>query len=330
MLTSTFVSTFGPLVQTSDAVGSSGGQLLIVAVLIGAVRNGTSILYAALGETIAERAGVINLGTEGSMLCGCLAAYAIGATTGNAWVGVLAAMAAGGALAGVHAGMVLWRGANQLATGLTCFFLALGVTSLFGARFVGREAPRLAVIEIPGLRDIPLFGEVLFRADPLTYLSYVLGPAVWYLLFRSRFGLLLRGSGERPEVLAAHGHTALRYQLAAVVAGGVLAGLGGAQLSIAYTNAWFENMVQGKGFIAVALVIFAAWSPLRAMGGAYLFGAALALGPALQVRDTGINQFALDAIPYVLTLLVLIVLARRQLQSAPEGLRQVLDHRAPA
>jgi ABC-type uncharacterized transport system permease subunit len=301
---------------------------LPVEVMVGAVRGGTSILYAALGETVSERAGVINLGTEGCMLVGALAGYAVTANTGSPWVGVVAGAAAGALLAFVHAVLVLSRGANQLATGLVVLFLGLGLTSLFGAAYVGRSINAFKPVAIPGLSAIPGLGDILFDHDPLTYLSYLAGPAVWWLLYRSRPGLVLRAAGERQEVLAAYGHSPLRVRYLAVIAGGALAGIGGAQLSTAYANAWFENMTQGRGFIAVALVIFAAWHPLRAVGGAYLFGAALALSPALQARGYGLNQFALDAVPYLVTIAVLVGLGRRRAHAAPEGLRKVFEMHA--
>jgi general nucleoside transport system permease protein len=175
-------------------------------------------------------------------------------------------------------------------------FLGLGLTSLFGGAYVGRSVDAFQPVALPVLSDLPVLGPVLFNHDPLTYVSYLLAPAVWLLLFRSGWGLLVRGAGERPEVLTAYGHSPLALRYLAVVAGGMLAGVGGAQLSTAYANAWFEDMTAGRGFIAVALVVFAAWRPLRAVGGAYLFGACLALSPALQARGYAFNQFALDAI----------------------------------
>jgi ABC-type uncharacterized transport system permease subunit len=298
---------------------------LPIEVMVGAVRGGTSILYAALGETVSERAGVINLGTEGCMLVGALTGYAVTAATGNPWAGVLAGAVAGGLLALVHAVLVLSRGANQLATGLVVLFLGLGLTSLFGAAYVGRSINAFTPVAIPGLSSIPGLGDIFFNHDPLTYLSYLAGPAVWWLLYRTRPGLILRAAGERQEVLAAYGHSPLRVRYLAVCGGGALAGIGGAQLSTAYANAWFENMTQGRGFIAVALVIFAAWHPIRAVWGAYLFGAALALSPALQARGYGFNQFALDAIPYVVTIAVLVVLGKKRAHAAPEGLKKVFE-----
>jgi ABC-type uncharacterized transport system permease subunit len=299
--------------------------MIIVDVLAGGVRGGTAILYAALGETLAERAGVINLGTEGSMLAGALAAYAITAETGSPWAGVVAGALAGGLLAAVHAFMVLTRGANQLATGLVVLFLGGGLTAMFGASYVGKAITPFHPYAIPLLSDIPGLGPVLFDHDPLVYLSYLLAPALWWLLFRSRWGLVVRSAGERPAALSAYGHSPLLVRYLAVIGGGLLAGIGGAHLSTAYANAWFENMTAGRGFIAVALVIFAAWHPLRAVGGAYLFGAALALSPALQARGFGFNQFALDALPYLVTIVALIVLGRRRINSAPEDLSRVFD-----
>lgn len=298
---------------------------LVLEVSTGAVRGGTSILFAALGETISERAGVINLGTEGSMLCGALTGFAVAAETGNTYVGVLAAAVAGGLLAAMHGYLVLGRGANQLANGLVILFLGLGLTSLFGVSYVQAEVDILQTWDVPLLSKIPWIGEIFFQQDPLTYLSYFAVPICWWLLFRSRWGLLIRGAGERVEVLTTYGHPAQRVQFFAVVAGGALAGLGGAQLSVAYTGAWFENMTQGRGFIAVAVVIFASRQPFRVAAGAYLFGAALALSPALQARGYGINQFALDAIPYAVTIVVLIVFGKRQAAEAPEGLKKVFE-----
>jgi simple sugar transport system permease protein len=260
------------------------------------------------------------------MLVGALTAYAITSSTGSPWVGVVAGAAAGAALSTVHAYLVLSRRASQLASGLVVLFLGLGLTSMFGASFVSRTITSFGPIAIPGLSRLPIVGKVLFDHDALTYLSFLAAPAIWWLLFRSRWGLLVRGAGERGEVLAAYGYKPLTIQYLAVIVGGALAGVGGAQLSTAYANQWFEAMTQGRGFIAVALVIFAAWDPIKSMGGAYLFGAALALSPALQARGYAFNQFALDAIPYAVTVLVLIVLSRKRLHAAPEGLTRILTN----
>lgn len=298
---------------------------LVLEVATGAVRGGTSILFAALGETIAERSGVINLGTEGSLLAGCLAAYAGTSVSGNPWVGVLCGAAAGGALALVHALMVVKFRTNQLATGLVVLFLGLGLTSLFGVAYVSKVINNFTPWNVPGLSHIPWIGQVFFRHDPLVYVSYVLAPLTWLVLTRTRVGLLVRAAGERPEVLETYGYDPALVRIGAVVVGGMFAGIGGAHLSTAYANAWFENMSNGRGFIAVALVIFAAWHPLKAVGGAYLFGAALALAPALQARGYHVNQFALDAMPYVMTLVALVIFGRSRVDEAPEGLKAVFE-----
>jgi general nucleoside transport system permease protein len=298
---------------------------LLSEVLTGGIRGGTSIGYAALGESVSERGGVVNLGTEGSMLVGALAAYAIAAETGQAWFGVAAAAIAGGLLASLHGYFVLSRGANQLATGLVVLFLGLGLTSLFGVDYVQAVAPTIKTYDVPLLSDIPFIGPIMFEQDPLVYLMYVLVPILWWFIYRSRWGVLLRGAGERSEVLTANGHNVIAIQYAAVIVGGMFAGVGGAHLSIAYTKSWFENMTQGRGFVAVAVVMFAGRQPFKVAAGAYLFGAALALSPALQARGYAINQFALDAIPYVLTIVVLVALGRRRAADAPEGLSKVFE-----
>jgi simple sugar transport system permease protein len=296
----------------------------LATIIAGAVAGGTSILWAALGETISERAGVINVGTEGTMLVGAFAAFATCSQTGSAWLGVLAGAGAGAALAAVHAVVVVYRGASQLATGLVIMFLALGLTALYGAPYVSANVHGFAPYHVPGLGDLPVLGRALFQRDPLVYLSYVAVPATWWLLFRSRWGLLIRTAGERPEALRAYGVSPAAVRCAAVVLGGALAGVGGAQLSTALALTWSEGMTAGRGFIAVALVIFGSWRPLRVMAGAYLFGAALTLGSVLQVHGVAVNQFLLDALPYLLTVLVLVVLMRRQAQQTPEALGQSL------
>lgn len=299
---------------------------LVGDVLTGGVSGGTSILYAALGETVSERAGVINLGTEGSMLMGALGGYMVCAETGSPWLGALAGGVAGAALSLVHAFLVVWRGASQFATGLTVLFLALGLTSLFGATYVGTPITGFTAWDLPLLGDIPFIGPILFDHDPLVYLSYLIVPTTWFVLFRTRIGLLVRTAGERSESLTVHGYNVRLVRAAAVTTGGFFAGIGGAHLSVAYANAWFENMVSGRGFIAVALVIFAMWNPLRVFGGAYLFGSALALGSALQARGYAINQFLLDAVPFVLTLLVLAVLGKRTMNASPAELKRVFEN----
>lgn len=307
-------------------VEEEGFRIMIVDVLSGGVSGGTSIMYAALGETVSERAGVINLGTEGCMLMGAFAGFAVTSMTGSPWLGMLAAAAAGGALALIHAILVVSRKANQFASGLSLLFLALGLTALYGSGYVGQKINAFDPIAIPGLSSIPVIGPIFFEQNILTYISYFVAPLMWYVIFRTRIGLMLRTAGERSEVLTVNGYSVVKVRYIAVVTGGVFAGIGGAYLSVAYSQSWFENMIIGRGFIAVALVVFAAWDPLKVIGGAYLFGSALALSPVLQANGYEINQFALDMLPFVLTLLLLVFLGKRAVNSSPAELRKVFDN----
>lgn len=298
---------------------------MLEAVLTGAVAGGTSIAFAGLGELTAERSGVLNLGTEGSMLCGALAAYAVGISTGSPWIGLLGGIAAGVALAAVHAFLVLHRYANQIAVGLVVSFLGLGLTALFGQSYVGQGVVALETWSVPGLSELPFLGPILFDHDPLTYLSFFAGPAIWYVLYRTRAGLLVRSAGEGPEVLEIYGTSARTIRWFAVLAGGGLAGLGGAQLSTAATLNWSEGMTVGRGYVAVALVIFAGWHPLKLLAGAYLFSGAIALQLQLQARGWELSRYLLESLPYVTVLVVLAVLSRRRIHGGPATLQRVFE-----
>ncbi len=302
-----------------------GEDLMLEAVLTGAVAGGTSLVFAGLGEVTSERAGVINLGTEGSMLCGALAAYAVGVGTGSPWLGVLGGMLAGAALAAVHAFLVLHRHANQIAVGLVVSFLGLGITALFGQSYVGRGVQPLETWAIPGLSDQPFVGPILFEHDPLTYLSFLAVPALIWVLWRTRVGLMLRAAGEGPEVLEIYGTSARFVRWGALLAGGALSGLGGAQLSTAATLNWSEGMTVGRGYVAVALVIFAGWHPLKLAAGAYRFSGAIALQLQLQARGWDISRYLLEALPYVTVLVVLALLSRRRAHGGPAALRRVFQ-----
>ncbi len=298
---------------------------VLAAVLGGAIRSGTAVLFGCLGELIAERAGVVNLGTEGCMLMGALGAFAATAATGNPYIGALAGGLSGAALAAVHAYVAVIRRANQLASGLAVTILGLGVTSFFGRSFVSTQIQGMNGIDIPVLSSLPLVGPVLFQHDPLTYLAMLMAPGIWFMLYRTRWGLVLRATGERSDVVYSVGASPTLVRCAAVLAGGFLAGLGGAQLSVAYTLNWVENMTQGRGYVAVALVIFASWSPFMAVAGSYLFGGALALQLALQAQGVGVSPYLMSAVPYVVTLGVLILVGRRRRQAMPEELRAVFE-----
>jgi ABC-type uncharacterized transport system permease subunit len=296
---------------------------MIVDILTGAIRSGTSVLYATQGELLSERAGVINLGTEGCMLAGAFCGFAVTVVTGNPWLGALAGGIGGLLISFIHAILVLSCHANQLATGLTLMFLGIGLTSFFGRGYVSEQIIGFNPIPIPLLHDIPWVGKILFNHDPLTYLSFILVPLLWYVLFRTRLGIILRAAGEKEDVLFASGINPLLIRYIAVMAGGFLAGLGGAQLSIAFTHSWVENMVQGRGIVAVALVIFASWKPFRAMLGAYIFGTVQALQLVIQQMGLPISPYFMFMAPYVITLIALYIVEYKQRSQIPEGLGKV-------
>ena len=290
------------------------------------IEGGTIILYPALGELIGERAGVVNLGMEGCMLAGALSAFAVGAITGSAWLGVLAGIGGGAGVGLAHAWLVVKRHADQLASGLVLWFLALGLTSVLGANYVSQTVTPLPVINVTGLSAIPWIGPIFFEHDPLVYISYFLVPLIGWALYRTRIGLVLRATGERPEVVSVAGRRPELVQMGAVVLGAALAGIGGAQLSVGYVDNWFDDMTNGYGFIAVAVVLFAAWRPWLVMIGAYLFGVALAAAGVLQAHGIEVNQYVLDALPYFVTLVALVALGRSGGSRAPEGLTKALTN----
>ncbi|HEX3795809.1 MAG TPA: ABC transporter permease [Acidimicrobiales bacterium] len=288
------------------------------------VEGGTIILFPALGELIGERAGIVNLGTEGCMLVGALAAYAVGASTGSAWLGVGAGFLAAALVGLLHAVLVVKQRADQLASGLVVWFLAIGLTSVLGTSFVSKTVTPLPILKVPLLGSLPWIGNILFNHDALVYVSFGLVALVWWALYRTRIGLVLRATGERPEVVAVAGRRPELVQIAAVTLGAALAGIGGAQLSVGYVDSWFDDMTNGYGFIAVAVVLFAAWRPWLVVVGAYAFGVALAAASVLQAHGVAVNQYLLDTLPYLVTLVALVVFARGGRSRAPEGLARAL------
>jgi general nucleoside transport system permease protein len=292
---------------------------LVIGVLATAIVSGTSLLYATLGEMVGERAGVVNLGVEGIMLIGASTGFAATVLTGSPYLGLLAAAAAGAAANLLFAWLVVARSANQLAAGLSLMFFGLGLSALIGRPFVGAlisGLPRLAVFGLaPGGTAARLLSH-----DILVYLAAPAAALVWWLMFRTRWGLGLRAVGEDPAVAFAAGldPNALRYQ--ALTLAGVLGGIAGAHVSVALTLTWAEGMTAGRGFIAIALVIFAKWNPLWAIAGALLFGGAESLQLQLQAAGADVSPFIMNMVPYLLTLLVLIVWGWRRLAAAPAAL----------
>jgi general nucleoside transport system permease protein len=288
----------------------------ILALLAVTVVTGTPLIFAGIGELLAERSGVLNLGVEGMMLVGAVSGFAVAARTGNPWLAVLTAIIAGGAVAGGHAVLTVTLGTEQVTTGLSLALFGTGLSAFLGKSYVGIPNPvPFRAVPLPYLAQLPILGPVFFRQDLLVYSSYVLIILAWWWIYRTRPGLHLRACGESPETADAMGIdvTAMRY--GAVIVGGALAGLAGAYLSLAYTPAWTENMTAGLGWIAIALVIFSTWNPLRLLAGAYLFGAADALGFRVQLLGVETSSILLRMLPYLLTLVVLVLLNARRRQS---------------
>jgi general nucleoside transport system permease protein len=283
----------------------------IVTVLAAAIAAGSAILYACLGEILCERAGVLNLGVEGMMLMGALGGFAVTFWTGNAWLGALAALAVGGLLSLIHALFTITLQANQIVSGLALTLFAGGLSSFLGQPLVGQPAAaKFDKVDIPLLADIPVIGPIFFHQDPLTYLSYLLVPLLWVFIYRTRPGLYLSAVGESPATADAMGINVAGLRYLYVTVGGMLAGLGGAVITLATNPGWTDNITAGRGWIAIALVIFATWNPARAALGAYLFGGVEALQFRLQSEGTQISPFFLNMLPYLFTIAVLVLATR--------------------
>jgi simple sugar transport system permease protein len=294
---------------------------LIIGVLANAILSGTSLLYASLGELIGERVGIVNLGLEGIMLIGAATGFAATAWTGSPYIGLLAAAVAGAAANSVFAYLVIGRRANQLASGLSLMFFGFGLSALVGRPFVGAlitGLPRLHLL------DVGAAGGRLVSYDILVWLAIPTAVLTWALLFRTRWGLGLRAVGEDPAVAYAAGRRPQLLQYQALGLAGMLGGIAGAHLSVALTLTWAEGMTAGRGFIAIALVIFARWNPLWAVVGALLFGGAEALQLQLQAAGADVSPFLMNMVPYLLTLLVLIAWGAHRQSAAPAALGRTL------
>ena len=282
-----------------------------IQVLIAAVGMGTPLLFATLGGVISERAGVINLGMEGLMLVGALVAFVVMLNTGSYLYAVIAATTASGLVSMLHGFVCLMLRANQIASGLALTFFGTGLSGLFGDKLTGETVEPLTRIPIPFLNSIPVLGPMLFTQDVLVYFSYLCVILSWLLLFKTRLGLNIRSMGEAPEVCDSLGLSVISYRFFSVVGGGMLIGIGGAYFPLALTPFWVDGITAGRGWIAVALVIFAFWHPVKALAGAYLFGIALAMELRLQILGLEISPYFLKMLPYVLTILVLTLVTIR-------------------
>jgi simple sugar transport system permease protein len=297
----------------------------VVFILSIAIRSSMAVLFATIGEIFAERSGVLNLGVEGMMLMGALAGAFAAQATQEVGAGIVAAMAAGGMLALLHGLFAITLRANQVVCGLALAILGTGLSSFLGRPIIGRMGPRFLPIPIPVLSDIPILGPALFEQNALVYAGYLLVPVAWFVVYRTRQGLNLRAVGENPAAADAAGLSVAGIRYGWTVLGGMLAGLGGAYLSLSYSPGWKENMTAGQGWIAIAMVIFALWNPWRGALGALLFGLVNALQFFCDARQiTLIPSTILRMLPYLFTIAVLILVTRsvaaRKTAGAPAAL----------
>jgi len=296
---------------------------LVISFLAAAVVAGTPLLFATLGEVITERAGNLNLGVEGMMLMGAVAGFSVGLSTKSVILALLAAMAAGAAGALIFAFLTITLRANNVVSGLTLTIFGSGVSTMFGKELVGKVTPDnvkafFAPVAVTGLSKIPFIGEVFFKQDPFVYLGYVLAILLGIYLYNTKAGLNLRAVGENPAAADAASINITLYKYIHVLLGGALCGLGGAYLSLVYVPAWQENVTAGRGWIAIALVIFSTWSPYKAIFGSYLFGGLDIIGFRLQGTSIHVSQYVFDMLPYLVTIIVLVVVsARKNKKNAP-------------
>lgn len=299
-----------------------------VVILAATLRAGTPLILAALGELVTEKSGVLNLGVEGMMLVGAVSAIIATHGTGSYPLGVLAGILAGTAMALLFGVLTLSLRANQVAAGLALTIFGIGLSAFLGLEFRDRPLEGIKPVHIPVLSELPVVGRLLFGHDIVVYLSLALFVAVAWFLRRTRGGLVLRAVGEAPEAAHALGHPVLAVRYAATAFGGAMAGLAGAYLTLAYTPMWSDHMTAGRGWIALALVVFATWNPWRVLLGAYLFGGVTIAQLHLQAQGVAVSSHILSMLPYVATILVLVVISRdatRIKLNAPAALGKPFD-----
>jgi len=282
---------------------------LLVLILQGIIVAATPLLFAAIGEAVVERAGVLNLGVEGMMILGAVAGFAVTLDTGSFFWGILAAAFVGAIAASLFGFLTQVLMSNQVATGLALTIFGLGVAALLGQGYSGQSTGALAKIEIPLLSSIPFVGPLLFAHDPLVYLSIALVVGVSWFLNKTRGGLILRAVGDNHDAAHAIGYSVVGVRMMALMFGGACAGVGGAYLSTVQTPLWVEGMTAGRGWIALAIVVFAAWRPSRVLLGAYLFGGVTVIQLHIQGFGVDINAQYLSMLPYLVTIVVLVLIS---------------------
>jgi general nucleoside transport system permease protein len=284
--------------------------MLLEAILLSVIAASTPLLLAASGELVVERSGVLNLGVEGMMIVGAACGFAGAYLSGSTVVGALCGILAGAALAAIFGILTLGLAVNQVATGLALTILGVGLSGLIGKGFVGEKIVLVQHLNLPFLTDLPGVGRILFGEDPFVYVSIALIVGIWLFLYRTRAGLVLRAVGDNHASAHALGYPVLKIRMLAVLFGGACAGLGGAFLPLAYTPFFIPGMTAGRGWIALALVVFASWRPLRLVGGAYLFGAVSILQLHTQALGLGVPPQLMSALPYLATVIVLVLISR--------------------
>lgn len=285
---------------------------LFVPILLTIITAATPLVIASIGELVTERAGVLNLGVEGMMIIGAVVAFAAAQSTGSPMLGLLAGVLSGMLFSLLFGVLTLTLVSNQVATGLALTILGLGVSGMIGEPFVGSPGLRMEAISIPVLADIPVIGPLLFNQDIFFYLSIALVIGVNWFLFGTRSGLMLRSIGDNHSSAHALGINVIGIRYLAVMFGGACAGLAGAQLSLVYTPQWVENMSAGRGWIALALVVFASWRPWRLLLGGYLFGAVSILQLHAQAYGVGIPSQVMSSLPYLATIILLVVISQNR------------------
>jgi ABC-type uncharacterized transport system permease subunit len=285
---------------------------LLEAIILSVLAASTPLLLAAAGELVAERAGVLNLGLEGMMIMGAACGFASAYFTGSVIVGALAGVLAGMFMSAVFAALTLGLAVNQVAAGLALTIFGIGLSGLIGAGFVGERIETAPHLYLPLLTDLPLVGKIVFGQDGFVYVSIALVIGIWWFLYRTRAGLILRAVGDNHVSAHALGYPVLRIRTLAVLFGGACAGLGGAYLPLAYTPFFIPGMTAGRGWIALALVVFASWLPVRVVVGSYLFGAVTILQLHAQAISLPIPSQFMSSLPYLATVVVLIAISRRR------------------
>jgi len=293
-----------------DALVQIFGLIFSVNFVLTVITSSTPLLLAASGELIVERSGVLNLGVEGMMIMGAACGFAGAYLSDSTIVGALCGILAGAAMAAIFAVLTLGLAVNQVATGLALTILGTGLSGLIGAGFVGQRIVPTPQLYLPFLTDLPVVGRILFGQDAFVYFSFALIIGIWLFLYRSRAGLVLRAVGDNHTSAHALGYPVLKIRFLAVLFGGACAGLAGAFLPLAYTPFFIPGMTAGRGWIALALVVFASWRPARLVAGAYLFGAVTFLQLSVQGLGLGMPPQVMSSLPYIATVVVLVLISR--------------------